>query len=325
MKNIYSDVLIIGAGPVGMYTAFYCGLRNMDTVLVDSLGQIGGQVSALYPEKDINDLPGYPAIKAKDFIANLELQMQTVADKLQIVLNENITGIQKEAEQAFIVTTANGNVYHTKSIIITAGGGAFSPRLMGVDGEDNFTNIHYFINDMEQFRNRKVAIFGGGDSAVDWALMLEPIAEKVSIIHRRNAFRAKEANVDELKASRVDILTPYAPIKITGEQNLAQNVTLGKPRTDETMTLDIDDIIVNFGFLSSLGPVEDWGLIIENRKYILVDRMQQTNIPGIFACGDISTYANREEQITTGLAEGLTASSAAQRYVFPDLKTRPIR
>lgn len=317
------DVVIVGAGPVGMYTAYYCGLRNMKTLLVDSLGQVGGQLSALYPEKFVYDLPGHPAIKAKDFIAGLSQQIERVSDFVEISLKQNVQNIDKNEDGSFTIKTES-DTYETKAIIITAGGGAFSPRYMGIDNEDKFTNIHYFVNDLQQFKDKKVVIFGGGDSAVDWSLMLEPIAKEVTIVHRRNEFRAKEANVDALKASTVTIHTPFAPESVAGVGEIANQMQIKNLDTEELITLDVDTIIVNFGFSSTLGPIDNWGLEIQ-RKKIVVDRTYATNIPGIFACGDICTYEGRELQITTGLGEGLIASAAAQKFAFPNLRSRPIR
>ncbi|MGL5042871.1 MAG: NAD(P)/FAD-dependent oxidoreductase [Culicoidibacterales bacterium] len=322
MNNIV-DVVIIGAGPVGMYTAYYCGLRNMKTVLFDSLGQVGGQLSALYPEKLVYDLPGHPAIKAKDFIAGLNQQLERVSEFVDVSLNQNVQNIEKLADGSFTITTDHEQ-YTAKAVIITAGGGAFSPRLMAIENESKFTNIHYFVNDLSQFQDKKVVIFGGGDSAVDWSLMLEPIAKEVTIVHRRNEFRAKEANVDMMKKSSVTIHTPYAPQTVTGTDTLATAMEIKNLDTDQIVTLDVDTIIVNFGFSSTLGPIDNWGLEIE-RKKIIVDRLFSTNIPGIFACGDICTYTGRELQITTGLGEGLVASAEAQRFAFPNLRSRPIR
>lgn len=317
------DIIVIGGGPVGMYTAYYSGLRGLKTLIIDSLGQLGGQLSALYPEKNIYDLPGHPEIKAKDFIKNLELQLNRVSEFVDIALNQNVHDIQKQEENLFAVKTTNDN-YLTKTVVISAGGGAFSPRKMEVEHEDEYTNIHYFVNDMEKFRNRRVAIFGGGDSAVDWSMMLLPIAKEVSIIHRRNEFRAKEVNVEAMKTSPVQVLTPYVPLSLDGSDKLATAITIQNVEDESKKIIPIDDIIVNFGFVSSLGPIENWGIKIEKKK-IVVGAMFQTNIPGIFACGDICTYPGREAQITTGFSEGLIISAAAQKIAQPNSKARPIR
>lgn len=322
MSNVV-DIVIVGAGPVGMYTAYYCGLRNMKTVLVDSLAQMGGQLSALYPEKLVYDLPGHPAIKARDFISGLSTQLERMQDFVNVTLEQNVQSIEKVAETEFIVAT-DKVTYNAKAVIITAGGGGFTPRYMDLENEKNFTNVYYSVDSLEKFRDKKVVIFGGGDSAVDWSLMLESIAKEVTIVHRRNEFRAKEANVNNLKASTVVIHTPYAPLSISGEGTSANKMEIKNIDTEEITVLDVDAIIVNFGFTSALGPIDNWGLDIQ-RKKIIVDRLYTTNIAGIFACGDICTYEGRELQITTGLGEGIIASAAAQRYAFPNLRTRPIR
>lgn len=323
MKKNTVDVAIVGAGPVGLYSAFYCGLRKLSTVVFESLDLVGGQLNSLYPEKSIYDLPGFPEVKAKDFIQNLEDQVARVADFVTLELQCNIEGIEKQDDGSFLVKTTKGECI-AKSIILTIGNGAFSPRKLGIENEETFKNIYYFISHLETFRDRDVVIFGGGDSAVDWCLMLEPIAKSVSIVHRRPEFRAKESSVEALENSTIKIYTPYTAQELVGDGEVATAITVKHAESDEVLSLPFDDLIVNYGVVSSLGFISNWDVEIVKNK-ISVDRMQQTTIPGVFACGDICAYEGREVQIATGLAEGIVASAAAQRFVFPNLRSRPIR
>lgn len=313
------DVVIIGAGPVGMFATFYAGMRQMNALLIDSLEQLGGQLGALYPEKYIYDVAGHPEILAKDLVANLEKQMKRFEDSTTIALGEQVMEIIKNGDRDFTIRT-DKNEFRAKSVIITAGNGSFSPRTMGLENESEFTNIHYFVNDMKKFKDRDVVVFGGGDSAVDWALMLENIAKSVTIVHRRNEFRAHEHSVELLKDSSVRILTPFVPEVISGENGIATSVTVKEVGGEEAVhTLNADDILVTYGFVSALGPIKDWGLNIE-RNTIPVDTTQQTNIEGIFACGDIATYPGKAKLIISGFGEAPLAINSAKKYSDPDAK-----
>lgn len=313
------DVVVIGAGPVGMFATFYAGMRQMNALLIDSLEQLGGQLGALYPEKYIYDVAGHPEILAKDLVSNLEKQMKRFEDTTTIALGEQVMEIVKNGDRDFTIRT-NKNEYAAKSVIITAGNGSFSPRTMGLENENEFSNIHYFVNDMKKFKDRDVVVFGGGDSAVDWALMLEHIAKSVTIVHRRNEFRAHEHSVELLKSSSVNIMTPFVPETLTGENGLATSVTIKEVGGEETVhTLKCDDILVTYGFVSALGPIKDWGLNIE-RNTIPVDTAQQTNIEGIFACGDIATYPGKAKLIISGFGEAPIAINSAKKYSDPDAK-----
>lgn len=317
------DVIVIGGGPAGMYTAFYCGLRQLNTLLVESLEQLGGQLAALYPEKYVYDLPGFPKVKAIDFVNGLQEQLNQVQEYVTIALDQNIQSLEKRDEHDFVVQSEK-DTFYSKAIIVTAGGGSFIPQTMRIEGEADYKNIQYFVRDLEQYRDRRVVIFGGGDSAVDWALMLEPIAKSVSIVHRRKDFRAKEHSVQQLKDSTVEIYIPFSPVGLNGQGDLAQEVVLRNNSTKEEITVSMDDIIVNFGFSSSLGPIADWGLELTG-KVIPVDTTQATSIPGIFACGDICTYPGRINQVTLGLGEGLVASASVKHYIDPDAIIGAIR
>lgn len=204
------DITIIGGGPIGLFAAFYAGMRNASVKIIESLPQLGGQLAALYPEKYIYDIPGFPKVRAQELVNNLIEQMNPFDPK--VCLGETVTAIGKEADGTFEISTDHDSHY-SKTVIITAGNGAFEPRRLQLDDASDYEgkNLHYFINDLNRFKGRNVAICGGGDSAVDWALMLEPIANSVALIHRRPTFRAHEHSVTRLENSSVQIMTPYIP------------------------------------------------------------------------------------------------------------------
>lgn len=320
-KNVV-DITIIGGGPVGMFSSFYAGLRGMSVKILESLPQLGGQLSALYPEKYIYDIAGFPKVRAQELVDNLQQQMNTFP--VEVCLNESVLTIVKDEDAGHFIITTNAAVHYSKTILITAGNGAFNPRLMGVKGEEEFAgkNLHYFVNDLEKFRDRNVAVFGGGDSAVDWALMLEPVAAKVTLIHRRDKFRAHEHSVEQLKASTVDVLTPYRPKELVGEE-MIKHVLLKHAKEDEHREHEVDDVIVNFGFISELGTINDWGLEIDKNS-IVVDSRMQTNIEGIFAAGDICTYDGKVKLIVSGFGEAPVAISNAKVLIDPTSSVQPL-
>lgn len=316
------DVTIIGGGPVGMFSAFYGGMRGMTVKIIESLPQLGGQLSALYPEKYIYDIAGFPAVRAQELISNLEKQMSTFP--VDVCLEESVETITKNDEGIFVIQT-NAATHFSKTIVITAGNGAFNPRELGIDGEEQFKkkNLHYFVNDLEVFRDKHVAVFGGGDSAVDWALMLEPVASKVTLVHRRDKFRAHEHSVEQLLQSTVEIMTPYIPTTLHGSEQIEQVALTHAKDEANTLLLDVDEVIVNFGFVSTLGPIKDWGLTIEKNSIVVNSRME-TNIEGIFAAGDICTYDGKVKLIVSGFGEAPVAISNAKVHVDPSSKMQPL-
>ncbi len=316
------DITIIGGGPVGMFSAFYAGLRGMSAQIIESLPQLGGQLSALYPEKYIYDIAGFPKVKAQELIGNLKQQMDNFPT--DVFLGEVVEVVEKNDEGIFGIQT-NKNKYYSKTILITAGNGAFNPRVLGLENEEKYKdkNIHYFINDLERFKGKSVTIFGGGDSAVDWALMLEPIAKNITLVHRRDKFRAHEHSVEQLMNSTINIVTPYIPKELIGSQHV-EHVLLQHAK-DESVTIvqEVDDIIVNFGFLSTLGPIKNWKLAIEKNS-IVVNSKMETNIEGIYAAGDICTYDGKVKLIASGFGEAPVAISNAKVYVDPTSKVQPL-
>jgi len=315
------DITIIGGGPTGLFTAFYGGMRQASVKIIESLPQLGGQLSALYPEKYIYDVAGFPKIRAQELVDNLIKQMQKFDQT--VCLEQSVEKVEKLEDGTFKLTT-NKEIHYSKSIIITAGNGAFQPRKLELAEAEKFEgkNLHYFIKDMNYFAGKKVAVFGGGDSAVDWALMLEPIAEQVTIIHRRDKFRAHEHSVENLMKSKVNIKTPYVPAELVGEEKI-EKVILQHAKGEEKEEIEVDEVIVNYGFISSLGPIKEWGLEIEKNS-IKVNSKMETNIPGIYAAGDICTYDGKVKLIACGFGEAPTAVNNAKAFIDPKAKVQPL-
>lgn len=319
-QTIY-DITVIGGGPVGMFTAFYGGMRQATVKIIESLPHLGGQLTALYPEKYIYDIAGFPKVRAQELVDNLQAQM----DKFEqaIVLEQSVQDLEKQADGVFKLTT-DKEVHFSKTVVITAGNGAFQPRKLELEQAKNFEgkNLHYFINDLNHFAGKKVMVFGGGDSAVDWAMMLEPIADTVYLAHRRDKFRAHEHSVENLKNSSVQIKTPYIPSELIGEEAIKQ-VVLENVQTQEKEVIDVDAVIVNYGFVSSLGPIKQWDLAIEKNS-IVVNSKMETNIPGIYAAGDICTYDGKVKLIASGFGEAPTAVNNAKSYLDPKARVQPL-
>lgn len=314
------DIIVIGGGPAGMFASFYAGMRQASVKIIESMPQLGGQLAALYPEKYIYDVAGFPKVTAQELVNNLSAQMKHF--RIGICLEEKVHQVVKKEERLFEITTDKG-VHLSHAVIITAGVGAFEPRRLELPEAAQFEkiNLYYFVSDLNAFAGQKVVISGGGDSAVDWALMLEPIAEKVTLIHRRDKFRAHEHSVENLMNSKVNVVTPTEITKLHGTDRIEQ-ITLKNIKSGEESIHDVDAVIINFGFVSSLGPISEWGLEIENGS-IVVDSRMETNIPGIFAAGDITTYPGKLKLIAVGFGEAPTAINNAKVYIDPSAKLSP--
>lgn len=321
MNEIY-DITIIGGGPVGLFAAFYGGMRNAKVKIIDSLPQLGGQVSMLYPEKDIYDIPALPVITGEELTTNLTVQISRFNQT--ICLDEEVLDVVKQEDGIFELTTSKEKHY-SKAVIIAAGNGAFQPRKLEIDGAEKYERktLHYYVNNIEQFKDRNVVICGGGDSAVDWALTLEPIAKKVSLVHRRNKFRAHEHSISLLEQSSVEILTPFVPHALSGNDHQLDTVTLKEIRSDNEIEVEVDDFLVNYGFTSSIGPMKHWGFDV-SRNEIPVNTKMETTIPGIYAIGDVCTYNGKIKLIATGFGEGPTAINNAMSYINPDERVQPM-
>jgi thioredoxin reductase len=315
------DVAIIGAGPTGLFAAFYAGLRQMSVKLLDSLEILGGQLTTLYPEKYIYDVAGFPRILSKDLANGLIEQAMQYGPS--VCLGEQVQTLDfDEASRVFSLKTSK-DIHQARSIIIAAGVGAFQPKTLPLANAKGFEGrgLHYFVKDLARFKGRKVLIVGGGDSAVDWANMLAPIAGSLTLIHRRDQFRAHEDSVTKMKQTSCDIKTFYELRSISGNGMLEQAVVFDN-RTKIDETLEVDDVLVNIGFQNSLGPIKNWALELEGNA-IKVDGMMQTSRPGIFAAGDICTLPGKLKLIATGFGEATIAVNYAKHYLDPGANIFP--
>lgn len=314
------DIVIIGGGPAGMFAAFYGGMRQASVKLIESMPQLGGQLAALYPEKYIYDVAGFPKVTAQELVNNLKQQMSLFQS--EICLEEKVLSVVKQNERLFEITT-DKTVHYSRSVIVTAGVGAFEPRRLELPEAARYEkkNLHYFVGDLQMFAGKKVLLTGGGDSAVDWALMLEPIAEQVTLVHRRDKFRAHEHSVENLMNSKVNVVTPKEITRLHGTDRI-ERATITDVKSGESHDIEVDDVIVNFGFVSSLGPIAEWGINIDGGS-IVVDSRMETSIPGIFAAGDITTYPGKLKLIAVGFGEAPTAINNAKVYIDPEAKLSP--
>ncbi|MCS1351758.1 NAD(P)/FAD-dependent oxidoreductase [Mechercharimyces sp. CAU 1602] len=319
-KTDIHDIIVIGGGPAGLFTSFYAGMRKATVKVIESMPQLGGQLSALYPEKYIYDVAGFPKIRAQELVDNLITQ-STKFDPTFCV-DEKVENVEKNEDGSFHVTT-NKTTHHGRAVIITAGVGAFEPRKLQLEGAEKYeqTNLHYFVKDLSRFTGQDVLIAGGGDSAVDWALMLEPIAKSVTVVHRRDKFRAHEHSVEQMHASKVRVITPRDITSLYGNERI-ERVTISDKKSGQHEQLSVDAVIVSYGFVSTLGPIKEWGLEIEKGNVIVNSRME-TNIPGIYAAGDINTYPGKVKLIAVGFGEAPTAVNNAMQYINPDARLQP--
>ena len=322
MEQTY-DVTIVGGGPAGMFAAFYAGLHELKAQLIESLPQLGGQVAALYPEKQIWDVAGEAGVQGRELIADLKKQM-AIAPVDQF-LGEQVTNVVKLADGTFKIESAQRTSYskgtsYSKAVVIALGNGAFSPRRLALDGADQLEGrqVRYFVSDQSDFADQRVAVLGGGDSAIDMALMLEPIAKEVHLIHRRDAFRALEHTVSQLKKSQVQVETPYLPKELQVNEDDSIDLTLKKMRSDEEKHLAVDKILVNYGFTSNNAALNEWELpLASERGLIKVDSKMETSVPGVYAIGDGVTYPGKAALIAVGFGEAPIAITALAKALYP--------
>ncbi len=315
------DLLIVGGGPTGLFGAFYAGLRGMSVKLVDSLAVLGGQLATLYPEKYIYDVAGFPRILAKDLVR--QLVEQAMHYQPQVCLEEQVQDLQyDESTRIYTVRTSRGQ-HAARCILIAAGVGAFQARKLDLPGADRFEGrgLSYFVTDPQIYRDQRVLIVGGGDSAVDWANTLAPLTRTQTLIHRRDRFRAHEQSVEQMQATATRILLWHELKAIEGDGRIKRAVIYDN-RSKEEQTLEVDAVLVNIGFVNSLGPIANWGLELE-RGQIKVDAMMATNRPGIFAAGDIAAHPAKLKLIATGFGEAATAVNFARHYLDPTANVFP--
>ncbi len=318
MKQEVYDIAVIGGGPVGMFTAFYASLRHVKTVLVESLATLGGQVTALYPEKTILDVAGFSGIKGSAFITELDKQLHLFP--VDIKTETTVVNVEQTGE-LFTVTTDIGKPFQAKKVIITTGKGAFEPRKMQVDGVDELVGqgVHYFVMHKQDFANHHVAIAGGGDSAVDMATMLNDITRSTTIIHRRDNFRAMEQSVLALEQSTVIQETPKKISHIEKQKNGQLKITLAQVKDNDIVNnIVVDDLIINYGFISESNTIQGWAIQPEiSGQVFKVNQEMQTSVPGIFAVGDASHYPGKSDLIAIGFGEAPHAVNAAIRQFDP--------
>ena len=321
-QNELFDVTIIGGGPAGLYGAFYAGLRQMKTKIIDSLPELGGQLNALYPEKYVYDMPGYPKVLARD-LANSLIEQGTRFSPA-VCLDEKVLHLRREADETITITTQRGT-HRTKTLIIATGAGAFSPTKLDAPGLEDFegNGVHYFVKDKSQFAGKRLLIVGGGDSALDWAMNLEADADKITLIHRRDTFRAHEESVDWLlNRSQADVRLWHELRRVEGNGSISRAVVLHN-KTNEEHEIEVDAVLLNLGFKADIGPLRDWGLELHGNKKIVVNEQMETNLPGVFAAGDITHHAGKIDLIATGVGEICIAVNLAKTHIDPKAKLFP--
>jgi thioredoxin reductase len=321
-QDVY-DLTIVGAGPTGLFATFYAGLRLMKTKLIDALEEPGGQVAVLYPEKYIFDVPGFSKILAKDLVKNLV--EQALQKNPTLVLGERVTTLQK-TDGIIELGTDKGTKHYSKAVLIAAGVGAFTPNRLEAQGASDYEGkgVYYFVKDKSIFKGKNLLIVGGGDSAVDWALNIKEIANKITLVHRRDVFRAHEGSVTELMKSNVEVKLFYEVRRVIGDGSKITQAVIFDNRTHSEATVDIDAILVNIGFRADLGPIKNWGLEIEGREIRMNGKME-TNIPGVYVAGDIAGALDgvKLNLIATGYAQAALAVNVAKAYVDPNSKIFP--
>ncbi|MFT5103095.1 MAG: thioredoxin reductase (NADPH) [Candidatus Latescibacterota bacterium] len=317
---IKTDILIIGAGPTGLFAVFEAGLLKLKCHLIDALPQPGGQCSEIYPKKPIYDIPAFPEILAGDLVDNLMKQIEPFQPGF--TLGERAETIEKQDDDTFIVTTSKGTKHQASIVAIAGGLGSFEPRkpLIGSLPKYEDKGVEYIIRDPEIYRNKEVVIAGGGDSALDWSVFLSDIALKVTLVHRRNEFRGALDSVEKVQhlknEGRIHLITPAEVVDIHGDEHVEG---LSIKRGDQLINVNCDHFIPLFGLSPKLGPIADWGLEIE-KNAIKVDNSldYQTNIPGVYAIGDVNTYPGKLKLILCGFHEATLMCQSAYRRIFPD-------
>ncbi len=314
------DLLIVGAGPVGLYGAYYAGVRGLRTAVIDSLPELGGQVSALYPEKLIYDVAGFPAIKGRDLVAALARQASS-AQPLYL-LGQEAQQLSTDDSGRQHVSTSGGDAIVCGAIVLTAGIGTFTPRKLPAGEEFLGRGLEYFVPDPDPYAGSDVVIVGGGDSALDWALMLEPLAATVKVVHRRKAFRAHHATYSQVEASSVELITDAEVSELHGNGALEKaHITI--KGTESSRIVDCQQVVAALGFLANIGPLRKWGLELHDNRHILVDSAMRTTRAGIYAAGDITDYDGKVRLIAVGYGEVATAVNNAAVFIDPDAALFP--
>lgn len=314
------DITIIGGGPVGLFALFYGGMRAAKCKILDSLSELGGQLAALYPEKYIYDMPGFPKVTAKGLVK--AMVEQALAGKPTVCLGERVLNLRRDENKIFHLVT-NKREHLTRTVVIAVGAGAFTPKKLGNPEIEKYEGkgLSYVARNLDEFAGKRVLIVGGGDSAVDWALTLEPRARAVTLIHRRDQFRAHEDSVRKLMSSSVKVKT-FCELKSLAGKDRVTHATVVHNKTQAEETLEVDAVLLNLGFTANLGPIKEWGVQTLNGDIVVNSRME-TNIPGVYCCGDVATYDGKLKLIATGVGEACVAVNHAKAFVDPRARAFP--
>jgi thioredoxin reductase (NADPH) len=319
VNTIDCDLLVIGAGPVGLYAAYYAGFRGLSTVVVDALPEVGGQVTAMYPEKPIYDVAGLPTVRGRELVAALTAQAGSY--RPTFVLGAPAHTLARDPDGVLTVGTASGTGIRCRAVVISGGLGAFTPRPLPAGAGWVGRGLSFFVPSLRAHAGQDVIVVGGGDSACDWALSLEPLARSVTLVHRRTAFRAHARSVEQLLASTVDVITDAEVSRLAGADRVERaEITRG----DGTVLVrPAQAVIAALGFTANLGPIRDWGVDIVANRYLPVDTTMSTNLPGVFAAGDITDYRGKVRLISVGFGEAATAVNNAAVLINPDEQLFP--
>ncbi len=316
---IRCDLLVVGAGPAGLFGTYYAGIRGLEVVLIDSLTHLGGQVAALYPDKYIYDVAGLPAVQGRDLISGLVHQAQSA--RPHVILGQECTTIEDQPDGSVVVTTSAGVRIHSGAVLLTSGIGRFTPRPLPAVDSYAGDGIHRVVAPPEEYAGQDVVVVGGGDSAVDWANMLVKTARTVTLIHRRERFTAHESSVDELRTSGCRIITGAEILEVGGEPSV-QRVLVKDAKRDVIDTVPASVVIPALGHIASLGPLLDWGLTIQGRQ-IQVDTDMRTGRSRVYAAGDITNYPGKVRLMVVGFGEAATAVNNIAVVLRPDQDVFP--
>jgi thioredoxin reductase (NADPH) len=320
-QTVTTDVLIVGAGPVGLFAVFQCGMLKMRCHVVDVLEMVGGQCAALYPEKPIYDIPAHPSLTGQELVDQLQAQIAPFNPVFH--LGQQVETLHKNDDGTFEVTTSKGTRFHTKAIIIAAGSGAFGPKKPPLKDLEKYegSGVFYYVTNKNLFKDKKIVIAGGGDSAIDWAIILADLASKVYVVHRRPQFRGAPDSVEKLHAlaneGRLELVIPYQLSFLKGQNGVLSGVGV-ETLDGQKRLLEADALLAFFGLSSDLGALSQWGLDGAKQVLAIDPTTGATNIPGIFAVGDVASYPHKLKLIMTGFAEAAQAAHAAYSFVFPD-------
>lgn len=313
------DLLIIGAGPTGLYGAYYAGFRGLDTVVLDTLPEPGGQITAMYPEKEIFDVAGFPSIRGRDLVDRLLEQAASGAP--EYLLDEQALQLDTSVEGPVVVVTAAGRRIEAGAVILTGGIGSFTPRPLPVGGEWIGKGVEYFVPSLAAYEGKDVLVVGGGDSAFDWAWSLHPVARSVSLVHRREQFRAHAGMVDKVRDLGVTLHTSQEVSAIHGDDSITA-VDLTHRTSGELQTVPADAVVAALGFIANIGPMADWGLELDKRR-IVVDSTMASSLPRVFAAGDMAHYRGKVPLIASGFGEVATAVNNAAPVIDPSVSVFP--